>query len=90
MFEMHNPTTLVHLLSFYIPFHSFFHFLYFFRILTTCFLRGQDRPQHLSPRYPFGGALKEIWGDDVGQRSHGSSTVCTSVRMETHGDNVRL
>lgn len=75
--------------NFYIPFHSFFIFL-IFRILTTCFLRGQDKSRQLSPCYPFGSALKEVWGDDVGQRGYGGGTVCASGRTETEAGSVKL
>uniref|UniRef100_A0A3Q2HSX0 Protein max n=1 Tax=Equus caballus TaxID=9796 RepID=A0A3Q2HSX0_HORSE len=54
-------------------------------VLTACYLQGQDKAQLLSPCYPFSSALKEVWRDDIGQRSYRGGTVCTSGGTEREG-----
>lgn len=46
------------------------HFLYFSGSLDRLLSKKWDKPQNLLTCNPFSGALKQVWGDDVGQRSY--------------------
>lgn len=65
---MHNPSTQTSLVILYSLLWSFY--TLFFRSLDRLLSKRQDKSQLLSPCDPFSSALKQVWSDDVGQRSY--------------------